>query len=210
MYRLYIKRILDLLVAGTVFIILFPVFITIAAILYVINQGNPFFVQIRPGLNEELFKLYKFKTMTEAKDAEGLLLPDAVRLTPMGKILRKSSLDELPQLINVIVGDMSLIGPRPLLPRYLPHYSVKEKLRHKIRPGITGWAQVNGRNVSSWDARLAADVYYFENLSFILDMEILYKTFLSVISGKDVVIDPDSHMHPLDVERSTKESLPVR
>jgi undecaprenyl phosphate N,N'-diacetylbacillosamine 1-phosphate transferase len=182
----------------------------ITVILCVINQGNPFFVQIRPGLNERIFKLYKFKTMTDAKDLEGSLLPDALRLTRVGRILRKSSLDELPQLLNVIAGDMSLIGPRPLLTRYLPHYTETEKLRHRVRPGITGWAQVNGRNVSSWNARLAADVYYFENLSFKLDMEILYKTFLSVISAKDVVIDPDSLMHPLDVERSIKQKSTVQ
>jgi lipopolysaccharide/colanic/teichoic acid biosynthesis glycosyltransferase len=153
-------------------------------------------------MNEKVFKLYKFKTMNDKMDQNGELLPDAQRLTQVGNIIRKTSLDELPQLINVIKGDMSLIGPRPLLPRYLPYYDKKEKLRHKLRPGITGWAQVNGRNVSNWNDRLAADIYYYNNLSLKLDVIIFFKTIKSVFSGKDIITDPDSIMDPLDVERS--------
>jgi len=188
-------------IAGLGFIILSPVFLIITISLFLKYRGTPFFSQMRPGLNERIFKLFKFKTMTDGVGADGLLLPDALRLTTVGRFLRKTSLDELPQLINVIIGDMSLIGPRPLLPRYLPYYRAKEKLRHRVRPGITGWAQVNGRNVSTWNDRLAADVYYFENLSFKLDILILVKTIKSVLSARDVVTDPDSIMDPLDIER---------
>ena len=140
--------------------------------------------------------------MNDKIGANGILLPDGQRLTKVGRFLRKTSLDELPQLINVIKGDMSLVGPRPLLPRYLPFYNNSEKLRHKIRPGITGWAQVNGRNASNWNDRLAADVYYYNNLSFKLDSIIVYKTIRNVFSAKDIIVDQDSFMDPLDVERS--------
>lgn len=201
MYRLYLKRILDLLFAGAALIAFAPVFLIISIMLALLYRGNPFFIQKRPGLNEAIFSLIKFKTMTDERDGQGLLLPDSLRLTPIGRFLRKTSLDELPQLINVVTGDMSLIGPRPLLPRYLPYYSPKEKLRHRIRPGITGWAQVNGRNMSTWDDRLAADVYYFEHLSFKLDVKILCDTITGVISARDVITDPDSLMDPLDIER---------
>jgi undecaprenyl phosphate N,N'-diacetylbacillosamine 1-phosphate transferase len=201
MYRLYLKRVLDILISGLGLIILSPVFLIISISLSLKYRGSPFFSQMRPGLNERIFKLFKFKTMTDGLGSDGLLLPDALRITTVGSFLRKTSLDELPQLINVIIGDMSLIGPRPLLARYLPYYSAKEKLRHKVRPGITGWAQVNGRNISTWDDRLASDVYYCENLSFKLDVLILVKTIKSVLSARDVVIDPDSIMDPLDIER---------
>lgn len=206
MYRLYFKRLFDIIIAGTAFIILSPVFSFLAALLAFRYKGTPFFIQMRPGLNERIFTLFKFKTMSDETDQNGKLLPDSIRLTPVGKFLRKTSLDELPQLINVIRGDMSLIGPRPLLPRYLPHYHSTERVRHQIRPGITGWAQVNGRNVSTWDDRLAADIYYFENLSFKLDMLIILKTLKSVISARDLVIDPDSLMAPLDVHRKIDDA----
>jgi undecaprenyl phosphate N,N'-diacetylbacillosamine 1-phosphate transferase len=202
MYSLFLKRCLDLIIATTVFIILSPVFIIITIALYIINKQQPFFKQLRPGLDEKIFTLYKYRTMSNSIGANGQLLPDAQRITVAGKFLRKTSLDELPQLINVIKGDMSLIGPRPLLPRYLPYYSDTERLRHQIRPGITGWAQVNGRNVSNWDDRLAADVYYYNNLSFKLDVVIIYKTIKSVFSAKDIIVDQDSYMDPLDIERS--------
>ena len=206
MYRLYFKRLFDIIIAGAAFIILSPVFSFLAAALAFRYKGTPFFIQMRPGLNERIFTLFKFKTMSDETDQNGNLLPDSIRLTPVGKFLRKTSLDELPQLINVIRGDMSLIGPRPLLPRYLPHYHSTERVRHQIRPGITGWAQVNGRNVSTWDDRLAADIYYFENLSFKLDMLIILKTLKSVISARDLVIDPDSLMAPLDVHRKIDDA----
>jgi undecaprenyl phosphate N,N'-diacetylbacillosamine 1-phosphate transferase len=204
MYRSYLKRLLDFLISITAFIVLLPVFIIITVVLFFLNNGKPFFTQLRPGMNEKIFKLYKFKTMNDKADSNGNLLPDAQRLTRVGIFIRRSSLDEIPQLINVIKGDMSLIGPRPLLPRYLPYYKSSEKLRHQIRPGITGWAQVNGRNVSNWNDRLEADTYYYHNLSFKLDAIIFYETIKSVISAKDTIADPDSFMDPLDIERAAK------
>lgn len=202
MYSSFFKRLFDFLIALTAFVMLSPVFLTITIVLFVMNNRKPFFAQLRPGLKEKVFMLYKFRTMNDKIGEDGNLLPDKQRLTGVGKFLRKTSLDELPQLINVINGDMSLIGPRPLLPRYLPYYKSEEKLRHNIRPGITGWAQVNGRNVSNWDDRLAADIYYYNNLSFKLDFIIIYKTIKNVFSAKDIIIDQDSFMDPLDVERS--------
>lgn len=194
---------MDVFLALSAFLVLLPFFLIITLVLFVSNDGKPFFTQLRPGLNERYFRLLKFKTMNDKLDMEGKLLADSKRLTSVGRLIRKTSLDELPQLINVIKGDMSLVGPRPLLPRYLPYYTAGEKVRHRIRPGITGWAQVNGRNTASWDDRLAADIYYFENLSFKLDMIILFKTIRGVLSAKDVVVDPDSLMRSLDVERSS-------
>lgn len=202
MYSSFFKRLFDFLIALTAFVILSPVFLIITIVLFVMNNRKPFFAQLRPGLKEKVFMLYKFRTMNDKIGEDGNLLPDKQRLTGVGKFLRKTSLDELPQLINVINGDMSLIGPRPLLPRYLPYYNSEEKLRHNIRPGITGWAQVNGRNVSNWNDRLAADIYYYNNLSFKLDFIIIYKTIKNVFSAKDIIIDQDSFMDPLDVERS--------
>jgi len=205
MYNNFLKRAIDISVSVLALIMLLPVFLILIVLLTLSYKGNPFFFQLRPGKNERIFKLLKFKTMNDMRDANGQLLPDSARLTPGGRILRKTSLDEIPQLINVLKGDMSLIGPRPLLPRYLPFYSGQERLRHSIRPGITGWAQVNGRNVSSWKDRLAADVYYIKNRSFKLDMLIIIETFRSIFSGKDLIIDPDSFMKPLDIERSQEQ-----
>ncbi|MBC7746055.1 MAG: sugar transferase [Flavobacterium sp.] len=204
MYRNYIKRYLDFVIASVAFLILLPIYLIVVILLFYLNNGKPFFIQLRPGKDERLFKLFKFKTMNDHLDASGNLLPDIKRLTSVGKIIRKTSIDELPQLFNVIKGDMSLIGPRPLLPRYLPYYKDEEKLRHEIRPGITGWAQVNGRNTSNWDDRLKADIYYCKNVSFKLDLNILLVTVRNVISAKDLVIDPDSILKPLDVERHYK------
>ena len=201
MYRFYFKRPLDFLLALIAFIVLMPVIMMVFLSLIIMNSGLPIFTQLRPGLNEQIFRLYKFKTMNDKVDKNGKLLPDAKRLTQVGKLLRKTSLDELPQLINVLKGDMSLIGPRPLLIEYLSYYNSEEKLRHKIRPGITGWAQVNGRNASNWNDRLAADIYYYRNLSFKLDATIIYETIKSVLSGKDIIIDPNSSMDPLNIER---------
>lgn len=201
MYKLYFKRAVDLVVAISVMFLSLPLFLAVMIILFITNNGSAFFTQIRPGKDEKLFKILKFKTMNDKVDAEGNYLPDVDRLTTVGKIIRKTSLDELPQLLNVIKGDMSLIGPRPLLPRYLPFYSEEEKLRHTIRPGITGWAQVNGRNLTSWQVRLQEDVYYVKNLSPQLDLKIVLTTIKNVISAKDVVVDPQSVMEPLDVER---------
>lgn len=189
MYKLIFKRLLDLIVASLAFVILLPVILMVTLISLIINKSNPFFSQERPGKNEVVFKMYKFKSMTDKKDANGKLLPDEVRLTKMGNLLRKTSLDELPQLINVISGDMSLVGPRPLRTHYLPYYSKREAIRHTIRPGITGLAQVSGRNAVGWDEKLELDVQYVENLSFSNDFKIIYKTILKVIRPSDVILD---------------------
>lgn len=180
MYKNFIKRILDILVALVGLLILSPIFIVVTIALYFANQGKPFFLQERPGLNEKIFKIIKFKTMNDKKDAQGNLLPDAERLTPIGAFVRKTSLDEIPQLINVLKGDMSLIGPRPLRTYYLPLYSEVQKTRHHVRPGITGWAQVNGRNAISWTKKFELDVYYVNHISFALDLKIFFMTIRKV------------------------------
>lgn len=180
MYKNYLKRIVDFSAALFGSILLFPVFLVVTIALYFTNQGKPFFFQLRPGKNERIFKIIKFKTMNDKKDVHGSLLPDAERLTAIGRFVRKSSLDEIPQLINVLKGDMSLIGPRPLLVQYLPRYNEIQKKRHNVRPGITGWAQVNGRNTISWQQKFEYDVWYVNNLSFLLDVKILFLTIKKV------------------------------
>lgn len=204
MYKKYFKRIIDFMAALVALILLSPIFIVVMIGLFFANQGKPFFFQLRPGKNESFFKIIKFKTMNDKKDNNGELLPDAKRLTPIGSFVRKTSLDEIPQLINVLIGDMSLIGPRPLLMRYLPYYSENERLRHTVRPGITGLAQINGRNTVRWDQRLAFDVDYVENLSFKLDLKIIYRTILKVVASENIVVDPESIMQNLDDERSSR------
>mgnify|MGYP001145942641 CR=1 FL=1 len=186
MYKLFFKRIIDFLVALVGLIILSPLFVIVFALLSFANRGNPFFLQKRPGLNERIFTIVKFKTMTDEKDKEGRLLPDNVRLTTIGNFVRKTSLDELPQLINVIIGDMSLIGPRPLLVEYLELYSSEQKKRHLVRPGITGWAQINGRNLISWEEKFKYDIWYVENLSFWLDVKIVLKTIKKVLKSEGI------------------------
>jgi undecaprenyl phosphate N,N'-diacetylbacillosamine 1-phosphate transferase len=205
-YKNYFKRMLDFIFSILILVLISPIIILVMILLFVATSENPFFVQTRPGLNEKIFRIVKFKTMNEKKDEKGVLLPDAMRLTKIGTIIRKTSLDELPQLFNVLKGDMSLIGPRPLLLRYLPYYTYKERLRHTIRPGITGWAQVNGRNTIGWDKRLDYDVYYVENISFCLDMKIVLQTIKSILFGKDIVIDPESELQNFDVQRINKIS----
>ncbi|MBW7676627.1 sugar transferase [Chryseobacterium chendengshani] len=180
MYKDYIKRLLDFTVAFFALLILSPVFIIATIGLYFANDGKPFFFQARPGLKEKIFKIIKFKTMNDKKDSNGDLLPDSKRLTSIGAFVRKTSLDELPQLINVLKGDMSLIGPRPLLPQYLALYSNTQKMRHNVRPGITGWAQVNGRNAISWKKKFELDVWYVDHLSLTLDIKIFFKTIKKV------------------------------
>ena len=181
MYKSNIKRIIDLLLAGIGFLIISPVFLLLWLLLAVANKGaGAFFTQTRPGKDERIFRVIKFKTMTDERDAEGNLLPDAERLTKIGKLVRSTSLDEIPQLLNVVKGDMSLIGPRPLLVQYLPLYNEKQKRRHEIRPGITGWAQVNGRNAISWEEKFELDVWYVENVSLLVDMRILFLTIKKV------------------------------
>ncbi len=181
MYKVYFKPLLDCVVSLLGIVVLSPIFLVILICLFISNNGKVFFVQNRPGKNEKIFKIIKFRTMNNKKDAHGNLLPDAERLTYLGKIVRKTSLDEIPQLINVLKGDMSLIGPRPLLPEYLSLYNERQKKRHTVKPGITGWAQINGRNAVEWNKKFEFDVWYIENLSFILDLQILFLTLKKVV-----------------------------
>ena len=181
MYIRIFKRIIDFLAALLGFLLLSPVFLFVCTGLCLANKGKVFFVQPRPGKDEKIFQIIKFKTMNDKKDAQGNLLPDAERLTKIGEFVRKTSLDEIPQLINVIKGDMSLIGPRPLLVQYLDLYDEHQKRRHAVRPGITGWAQVNGRNTISWQEKFDFDVWYVDHLSFGLDMKILMLTLKKVL-----------------------------
>jgi lipopolysaccharide/colanic/teichoic acid biosynthesis glycosyltransferase len=185
-YGKYAKRIIDLIVSFILIIALSPIFVPLIFILYIANNGNPFFYQSRPGLNYKSFRIIKFKTMNDKRGDDGKLLPDSIRTTKVGYLLRKTSLDELPQLFNVLIGDMSLIGPRPLLFEYIPLYQENQSKRHLVRPGITGWAQVNGRNTISWTSKFSFDVWYVENLTLILDLRILILTCLKVVKRKDV------------------------
>ncbi|MBC6369196.1 sugar transferase [Algoriphagus sp. AK58] len=180
------KRALDLFLGGLMFIVFFPVFLLLFLVLSVHFGGSPFFFQERPGKNSRIFKIIKFKTMSDLRDEEGNPLPDEQRLSGLGKLVRKTSLDELPQLLNVIKGDMSLVGPRPLLVEYLPLYSKEQSQRHLLRPGVTGWAQINGRNAISWEEKFAFDVWYVHHVSFGLDVKILFRTLWNVLRGKGV------------------------
>lgn len=203
MYRAYIKRTLDFLLALIGLIVLSPLLLVVTVWLHFANKGaGAFFTQERPGKDERIFKLYKFKSMTDERDAEGNLLPDGKRLTSVGRFIRKTSLDELPQLWNVLKGDMSLVGPRPLFVDYLPYYTTRERLRHTVRPGITGLAQVRGRSYLPWNQKLAIDVEYVEHLRFSLDCRILFKTVANVLTSKDVAVDPRNVGTRLDTERS--------
>lgn len=186
LYRNFFKAIFDFIISLFAFIILSPLFVLLTLVLSIVNRGNPFFTQIRPGKNQKRFRLIKFKTMNDRKDINGNVLPDSERLTPVGKWIRKTSLDEIPQLLNVIRGDMSLIGPRPLLVEYLPLYDDFQRRRHQVRPGITGWAQVNGRNAISWKQKFIYDVWYVDNLSFLLDVKIFLKTVKKVFISEGI------------------------
>lgn len=195
MYRFFFKRLLDFIVSLISFVILLPVFLFTAVFLFIANRGRPFFFQLRPGQNGRVFRIIKFRTMNEKRDKEGNLLSDADRLTELGKLVRKTSLDEIPQLLNVIKGDMSLVGPRPLLMEYLPLYNKTQKRRHQARPGITGWAQINGRNAISWQQKFELDVWYVDHVSFMLDLRILLLTLKKVFikegisSGSSVTME---------------------
>lgn len=198
MYKNYLKRLIDFLAAFFGLVVLSPLFLFIIIVLSFQNKGTPFFVQTRPGKNQKAFKIIKFKTMTDEKDVEGKLLPDNQRITKLGKLIRKLSIDELPQLINVLKGDMSLVGPRPLLFKYIPLYSQEQLRRHNLKPGITGWAQINGRNAISWTKKFELDVYYVDHISFALDMKILWLTVLKVIKKEGVNQTDDRPMQPFD------------
>ncbi|OCB76562.1 sugar transferase [Flavobacterium crassostreae] len=186
MYIKFFKRIIDLCAALIGLIVLSPVLGIVTIGLYFANQGKPFFFQLRPGLNGVIFKIIKFKTMNDKKDPDGNLLPDAARLTKIGVFVRKTSLDEIPQLVNVLKGDMSLIGPRPLLPQYVPLYNDFQKKRHDVKPGITGWAQVNGRNAISWDKKFEYDVWYTQHISLKLDTKIFFLTIKKVFVSEGI------------------------
>ena len=191
-YRIYLKRISDILIAVLLLVFLVPVWLTVMLILTIINRGSPFFKQARPGKHGKMFFLVKFKSMNSRRDVKGELLPDNMRLTPVGRFIRNTSIDELPQLLNVLKGDMSLIGPRPLMDSYLSLYNKEQQRRHNVLPGITGWAQVKGRNAISWERKFDYDVWYVDNISLFLDIKILLLTILKVfkrdgINQEDVV-----------------------
>jgi lipopolysaccharide/colanic/teichoic acid biosynthesis glycosyltransferase len=186
MYKIFFKRLIDFIGSLIGLLFLTPVFVIVTIGLFFANQGKPFFFQIRPGKNERLFKIIKFKTMNDKLDGDGNLLPDSERMTKIGKFVRKTSLDEIPQLINVLKGDMSLIGPRPLLIQYLPLYNEFQNRRHDVKPGITGWAQVNGRNTISWSDKFEYDVWYVNNCSFILDCKIIAITIKKVFISEGI------------------------
>lgn len=186
MYKPFLKPTLDFTVAFIGILLLSPILIVATIALFIANQGKPFFLQPRPGKNGTIFTIIKFKTMNDKKDAAGNLLSDAERLTKIGALVRKTSLDEIPQLLNVLKGDMSIIGPRPLLVEYLTLYNETQKRRHEVKPGITGWAQVNGRNAINWQQKFANDVWYVDNISFLLDLEILFLTVKKVFISEGV------------------------
>lgn len=203
MYKHFFKRLLDILISGIALLCIGWFLILVAIFLHFANKGaGAFFFQERPGKDERIFKVIKFKSMTDERDADGNLLPDKDRITAVGKFVRKTSIDELPQLINVFKGDMSLIGPRPLLPEYLPYYTEREKLRHTVRPGISGWAQADGRTNLSWEETFEHDIYYVEHLSFCMDLKVLIKTIKNVIGEKDVNVVPKNGTGRLDVYRA--------
>ena len=198
MYQSIIKPFFDFLSAIIGLILLSPIFFVVAISLYIANDGKPFFFQLRPGKNSKIFKIVKFKTMNDKKNSEGKLLSDEERLTSIGSFVRKTSLDEIPQLFNVIKGDMSLIGPRPLLTNYMHLYNDFQNRRHEVKPGITGWAQVNGRNAISWDKKFEYDVWYVDNISFILDVKILFKTIQKVIKSEGINAVDAATIEPFD------------
>lgn len=205
MYKNCFKRVIDFTIVLIALLIIWPILAIIAIWLHFANKGaGAFFYQERPGKDEKIFKVIKFKSMTDKRDADGNLLPDRERLTKVGKFVRATSIDELPQLINVLKGDMALIGPRPLLVKYLPYYTEREKLRHTVRPGISGWAQVNGRNNITWDKKLECDAYYAEHVSLWFDIKILWLTFYKVIKREGAVADKKENY--LDVERKNKNN----
>lgn len=206
MYAKCFKRLIDFVLSFCAMIVLSPILLILTVTGAVAMGGNPFFTQQRPGKDEKIFRLIKFRTMNNKKDKDGNLLPDEKRLTGYGKWLRSTSLDELPELFNILIGDMSLVGPRPLLPQYLPYYTETEKHRHDVRPGLTGLAQVNGRNYVNWDQRLSYDVKYVENLTFVQDVQIIIDTIKVVFAKDGVSVDSNVIESYLDEERAAKQN----
>lgn len=199
MYRNFFKRVIDILLSLIGLLVLFPIFFVLWVILMFVNKGKPFFTQQRPGRNEKVFSILKFKSMTDATDKDGKLLPEELRVTKFGNFMRNTSLDEIPQLVSVLKGDMSLIGPRPLRVRYLDYYTLREKTRHDVRPGITGLAQISGRNALEWDDRLELDAQYVEQLSFWLDFKIFFLTIIGIFQSKNQILNME--LKPLDYNR---------
>ncbi|WP_396146823.1 sugar transferase [Flavobacterium sp.] len=196
MYKELFKPFFDVITAFIGLILLLPILFIVTIFLFFANDGKPFFFQLRPGKAGKIFKIIKFKTMNDRKDAEGNLLPDSDRLTKVGSFVRKTSLDEIPQLLNVVIGDMSIVGPRPLLTNYLHLYSDFQNRRHEVKPGITGWAQVNGRNAISWDKKFELDVWYVDHISFLLDLKILFKTIQKVIKSDGITAVDSATIEP--------------
>lgn len=210
LYKRFFKRFFDLLISGVALCVLIVPLGLISIWLYFANKGaGVFFTQERPGKDEKIFRIYKFKSMTDERDADGNLLPDAQRITAAGRFVRATSIDELPQLWNVFIGEMSVIGPRPLLPRYLPWYNERERHRHDVRPGITGLAQINGRNLLSWDERFELDVQYVENLSLINDLKIIGMSVLKTIRRSDITVAPGDSFFDIDrqMQLSAKNAM---
>jgi len=210
MYINFFKPFIDKIIALLLLSLLIPVFLMIIIILYFSSIDTPFFCHQRPGLSGKPFFLLKFKTMNEKRDEKGILLPNVERITRVGSFLRKSSLDEIPQLINVLKGDLSLVGPRPLEMRYLPYYTTVQNKRHSVKPGISGWAQINGRNSVTWEEKFSRDVWYVDHISFSLDLKILFHTFLKVVKREGINSDIQNTVVPLDVYLKTinnKDSL---
>lgn len=206
MYAKYIKRGLDFFLSLYALMILSPLLVVLIVLGTVFMRGNPFFIQERPGKDEKIFKLIKFRTMDNRKDKNGKLLPDDIRLNKYGRILRSTSLDELPELINILIGDMSIIGPRPLLVEYLPYYTKKERHRHDVRPGLTGWAQINGRNaIDSWEQRFYYDLEYVKNISFFFDIKIVFMTAVKVIKRSDIQVGSQIKVGRLDDARRNRK-----
>lgn len=197
MYKHCFKRLFDFFIVSVVLLIIWPILLVVTIWLHFANKGaGAFFMQERPGRNGKIFKVIKFKTMTDERDANGQLLPDAMRLTKVGRLVRSISIDELPQLVNVLKGDMALVGPRPLLPKYLPLYSREQARRHEVRPGITGWAQVNGRNAISWSKKFELDVWYVDHCSLLLDIKIIFLTVKKVFIREGISSDTSVTMEP--------------
>lgn len=200
-YKPFFKRFYDILFSSLAILVLLPFFILFTPIVAISMKGNPFFVQARPGKKEKIFNLIKYRSMNNKKDKDGKLLPDSERLTKFGRIIRKTSIDELPELFNIFIGDMSIIGPRPLAVKYLPYYNDEEKHRHDIRPGLSGLAQINGRNALDWEQRFSYDLKYEKNISLFMDIKIIFKTVLKVLKKDNIVIRGEGQTMDFDVYR---------